>query len=71
MNVLNLHQQDDDDDLVARNMSDFSDLQLFIEADVGSPPQRMRLIADTGSEWMWVQTDLCHRCSGENFFEKE
>ena len=26
MNVLNLHQTDDDDDLVARNMSDFSDL---------------------------------------------
>ena len=50
-------------------MNDFSDLQLFVEADVGEPPQRMRLIADTGSAWMWVQTEMCASCGGANHYD--
>ena len=68
--ALNLHQEEADS-MVARSMSDFSDLQLYVEADVGEPPQRMRLIADTGSAWMWVQTEQCTSCGGANHYNMD
>ena len=52
-------------------MNDFFDLQLFVEVDVGTPPQRMRVIADTGSKWVWVQSKHCRICGGSRHYDPD
>ena len=52
-------------------MRDYFDLQLYVEVDVGEPPQTMKVVADTGSKWVWVQTDECSRCGGLNHYHEE
>ena len=40
LNALNLFEQGDDDiDFAWRRMNDFFDLQLYLDVDVGNPPQ--------------------------------
>ena len=69
--MLLFEHEDDDKDFAWRTMRDFFDLQLFVEVDVGRPGQTMRVVADTGSKWVWVQTGLCSRCGGSNHYDTE
>ncbi|OIW02247.1 hypothetical protein TanjilG_15130 [Lupinus angustifolius] len=38
--------------------------QYFADLRIGSPPQRLFLIADTGSDLVWVKCSACRNCSG-------
>lgn len=40
----------------------------MIEITVGTPPQQLTVIADTGSNWFWVQGTECTVCGGNGFF---
>ncbi|XP_020233706.1 aspartyl protease family protein 2 [Cajanus cajan] len=37
--------------------------QYFAELRLGSPPQRLLLVADTGSDLLWVKCSACRNCS--------
>ncbi|XP_047342591.1 aspartic proteinase NANA, chloroplast [Impatiens glandulifera] len=37
--------------------------QYFVDLHVGSPPQRLLLVADTGSDLVWVRCSACRNCS--------
>ena len=34
---------------------------------MGTPPQEITLIFDTGSDWMTIESHTCGNCNGENF----
>ena len=46
------------------------DVQLFIDVEVGTPPQEMKVIVDSGSTWFWVQTTDCASCGGHAVYDK-
>ncbi|CAN8253691.1 unnamed protein product [Cochlearia groenlandica] len=37
--------------------------QYFVDLKIGSPPQSLLLIADTGSDLVWVKCSACRNCS--------
>ncbi|XP_061339290.1 aspartyl protease family protein 2 [Gastrolobium bilobum] len=37
--------------------------QYFVDLRIGSPPQRLLLVADTGSDLVWVKCSACKNCS--------
>ncbi|XP_052184635.1 aspartyl protease family protein 2 [Diospyros lotus] len=37
--------------------------QYFVDLHVGNPPQRLLLVADTGSDLVWVACSACRNCS--------
>ncbi|KAK7306965.1 hypothetical protein VNO77_39622 [Canavalia gladiata] len=37
--------------------------QYFADLRIGSPPQRLLLVADTGSDLVWVKCSACRNCS--------
>ncbi|XP_019164554.1 PREDICTED: aspartyl protease family protein 2 [Ipomoea nil] len=37
--------------------------QYFVEFHLGTPPQRLLLVADTGSDLVWVTCSACRNCS--------
>ncbi|KAA8529217.1 hypothetical protein F0562_033984 [Nyssa sinensis] len=37
--------------------------QYFIDLRLGTPPQSLLLVADTGSDLVWVTCSACHNCS--------
>ena len=49
-------------DYISKNLYTFFDIQLYSKIWVGSERQEFEMIFDTGSSWVWVQTDLCHKC---------
>lgn len=40
--------------------------QYFVDLHLGSPPQRLLLIADTGSDLVWVRCSACKDCANQN-----
>lgn len=38
--------------------------QYFVNLRIGSPPQSLLLVADTGSDLVWVKCSACRHCSG-------
>ncbi|XP_065880206.1 aspartyl protease family protein 2 [Euphorbia lathyris] len=40
--------------------------QYFVSLHLGSPPQSLRLVADTGSDLVWVKCSACNNCSAHN-----
>ncbi|OVA05039.1 Peptidase A1 [Macleaya cordata] len=48
--------------------------QYFVSFRVGTPPQKILLIADTGSDLVWVKCSACRNCSrhqpGTSFFPR-
>ncbi|XP_028789508.1 aspartyl protease family protein 2-like [Neltuma alba] len=38
--------------------------QYFVNLRIGSPPQSLLLVADTGSDLVWVKCSACRKCSG-------
>ncbi|KAL6969797.1 Aspartic endopeptidase [Sarracenia purpurea var. burkii] len=37
--------------------------QYYVDLSLGSPPQRLRLVADTGSDLLWVTCSACNNCT--------
>ncbi|XP_057508231.1 aspartyl protease family protein 2 [Actinidia eriantha] len=37
--------------------------QYLVDLRIGTPPQRLLLVADTGSDLVWVSCSACHNCS--------
>ncbi|XP_010262754.1 PREDICTED: aspartyl protease family protein 2 [Nelumbo nucifera] len=37
--------------------------QYFVDFRIGSPPQKLLLVADTGSDLVWVKCSACRNCS--------
>ncbi|PIA39597.1 hypothetical protein AQUCO_02600205v1 [Aquilegia coerulea] len=48
--------------------------QYFVDFSVGTPPQKLLLVADTGSDLVWVKCSACRNCSkhlpGSAFFPR-
>ncbi|KAL5726064.1 hypothetical protein ACHQM5_009135 [Ranunculus cassubicifolius] len=46
--------------------------QYFVDFSIGTPPQKLLLVADTGSDLVWVKCSACRNCSthqpGSAFF---
>lgn len=40
--------------------------QYFVDLRVGSPPQKLLLVADTGSDLVWVRCSACRNCSNRS-----
>lgn len=40
--------------------------QYFVELSVGTPPQKLLLVADTGSDLVWVRCSACKNCTNRS-----
>jgi len=47
-------------------LMDFMDIQIYSTLYFGSEREPHQVIFDTGSQWLWVQTDLCDNCMTDN-----
>ena len=60
------HAGDDDNDerhdYIEKNLYDFYDIQLYAVVYIGSNKQKFEMIFDTGSSWVWVQSEDCQHC---------
>lgn len=45
-------------------MRSYFGMEIFIEFDVGTPGQTLRILIDSGSDWFWVTTEKCRQCGG-------
>ena len=59
----------DEDDYEA-TLTDYLDVQLFAEIQVGQPVQAVQVIVDTGSDWFWVATTQCDDCGGDSPYDR-
>ena len=42
-----------------RTVRSYFGMEIFIEFDVGTPGQTLRILIDSGSDWFWVTTEKC------------
>ena len=47
-----------------RTVRSYYGMEIFIEFDIGTPGQTLRILIDSGSDWFWVTTDECRKCGG-------
>ena len=47
-----------------RTVRSYYGMEIFIEFDVGTPGQTLRILIDSGSDWFWVTTEKCRQCGG-------
>ena len=57
-----LENDNEHHDYIEKNLYDFYDIQLYANIFVGSNFQQFEMIFDTGSSWVWVQSEDCKRC---------
>lgn len=46
-------------------------MEIFIELDIGTPGQTLRILLDSGSDWLWVTTSKCIECGGVKRFDSK
>ena len=63
--------QEQDDDIIVKDLKDASDVQIFANVFVGSDNQPFDLLFDTGSNWLWVFSEDCMNCPWVNRFDDE
>ena len=52
-----------------RTVRSYFGMEIFLEFDIGTPGQTLRILIDSGSDWFWVTTDLCRACGGVKRFD--
>lgn len=52
-----------------RTVRSYFGMEIFIEFDIGTPGQTLRVLIDSGSDWFWVTTDQCRQCGGIKRFD--
>jgi len=53
---------------VTKNLRDYRDVQIFTQVLMGSNDQPFDMIFDTGSNWLWVSSNLCDNCPNKPGF---
>ena len=52
-----------------RTVRSYFGMEIFIEFDIGTPGQTLRVLIDSGSDWFWVTTERCRLCGGIKRFD--
>lgn len=47
-----------------RTVRSYFGMEIFIDFDIGTPGQTLRILIDSGSDWLWVTTEKCRQCGG-------
>ena len=47
---------------IVKKLTDLQDVQIFATIYIGSNQQPFEMIFDTGSNWLWVDSDECLNC---------
>ena len=67
----NIYEQDhrlgDSNSQATKSLKNYHDFSYYGTMYVGTPPQEVTLIFDTGSDWMTVESASCGNCHGMNF----
>ena len=67
----NIYEQDhrlgDSNSQATKSLKNYHDFSYYGTMYVGTPPQEVTLIFDTGSDWMTVESASCGNCHGINF----
>ena len=47
-----------------RTIRSYFGMEIFMDIDVGTPGQTLRILMDSGSDWFWVTSNECIECGG-------
>ena len=53
-----------------RTVSSYFGLEIFMDFDIGTPGQTMRILIDSGSDWFWISGKDCILCGGMKHFDQ-
>lgn len=56
---------------IVKNLADLQDVQIFAKIYIGENKQPFDMIFDTGSNWLWVDSDQCENCPRVPLFHED